>query len=204
MIRFASAVLVSTTALYAADGAPVLPQGQRDFAMSHMHATRKFFLDSVAGLSKEQWSFKASPEKWSIAECAEHIATSEDYIWGLVEKLNAGPDASPEMIEKTKGKDQMIVEMVPKRDQKFQAPEPLKPKHMTENAADYIEKFRASRDRNIRSLDAAPASMRNKVTAHPALGPLDSYQWALLVSAHAERHTNQILEVKADPNFPKK
>jgi hypothetical protein len=35
------------------------------------------------------------------------------------------------------------------------------------------------------------------------LGPLDAYQWILLISAHSERHTKQIEEVKADPNFPK-
>ena len=29
-------------------------------------------------------------------------------------------------------------------------------------------------------------------------------QWVLFVAAHSERHTKQINEVKADPNFPKK
>jgi len=37
---------------------------------------------------------------------------------------------------------------------------------------------------------------------HPALGPLDGYEWVLAVAAHTERHTKQILEVKADANFP--
>lgn len=30
------------------------------------------------------------------------------------------------------------------------------------------------------------------------------YQNIILVAAHSERHTKQIDEVKADPNFPKK
>jgi hypothetical protein len=33
--------------------------------------------------------------------------------------------------------------------------------------------------------------------------PLDGYEWLLFIGAHSERHTKQILEVKADPNFPK-
>ena len=37
----------------------------------------------------------------------------------------------------------------------------------------------------------------------PAIGTLDAYQWILLISGHTRRHTAQILEVKADPNFPK-
>ena len=39
---------------------------------------------------------------------------------------------------------------------------------------------------------------------HPLGQPLDAYEWLLFVAAHSERHTKQILEVKADPNFPKK
>lgn len=33
---------------------------------------------------------------------------------------------------------------------------------------------------------------------------LDGYQWILTLVGHSERHTLQILEVKADPNFPKR
>lgn len=188
-------------ALQAAD---LLKQGERDFAMSHMHASRKFFLDSVAGLSPAQWTFKAAPEKWSIAECAEHIAASEDFIWALVEKLGAGTDAPPEMLEKTKGKDKVVVEMVPKRDQKFQAPEPIQPKHISANPQEYVDKFKASRDKHILFLETGPIWMRSRVAPHPAMKELDAYQWVLLISAHTERHTHQILEVKADAKFPKK
>jgi hypothetical protein len=31
---------------------------------------------------------------------------------------------------------------------------------------------------------------------------MDGYQWILAVAAHSARHTQQILEVKADPKFP--
>ena len=33
---------------------------------------------------------------------------------------------------------------------------------------------------------------------------MDGYQWILAAAAHVERHTKQILEVRADPNFPMK
>jgi len=32
---------------------------------------------------------------------------------------------------------------------------------------------------------------------------MDGYQWILLLSAHSQRHTAQLLEVKANANFPK-
>ena len=45
--------------------------------------------------------------------------------------------------------------------------------------------------------------LREHFFKHPVLGDLDAYQWILLISAHTERHVNQILEVKASPGFPK-
>ena len=38
---------------------------------------------------------------------------------------------------------------------------------------------------------------------HPVLKTIDAYQMMLLLSAHCERHTLQIKEVKADPNYPR-
>ena len=38
---------------------------------------------------------------------------------------------------------------------------------------------------------------------HPEMGVMDGYQWLLLIAAHCERHTAQILEIKAMPGYPK-
>ena len=126
-----SRLLVSVAGLaclsFGAFAGEPLEQGRRDFAMSNLHASRKMFLDATANLTPAQWAFKAAPDKWSIAECAEHISVSEDYIWGLVDKMVAGPPSDPELVAKTKGKDEMLVKMVPNREQKFQAPEPIQP-----------------------------------------------------------------------------
>jgi hypothetical protein len=32
---------------------------------------------------------------------------------------------------------------------------------------------------------------------------MDSYQWALTVAAHDERHVRQMLEVQAHPDYPR-
>ena len=199
MRRVALSSLLLSLMMFA--GEP-LSQKDRDFAMSHMHATRKLFLDSTTDLTPAQWAFKASPEKWSIAECAEHIATSETFLWGLIEKLAASPASKPEDIAKTKDKDAAVVKMVPDRSSKFQAPEPIKPKKLASDPTEYIAKFKAARDEHIAFMEKSDASLRDKVTPHPAMGPLDGYQWALLLSAHVERHVLQIQEVKAAAGFP--
>jgi hypothetical protein len=41
-----------------------------------------------------------------------------------------------------------------------------------------------------------------KAASKGAFESMDGYQWVLTVAAHIERHTKQILEVKADAGFP--
>jgi hypothetical protein len=44
--------------------------------------------------------------------------------------------------------------------------------------------------------------LRDHVMDGP-VSKMDGYEFVLFIAAHCERHTKQIYEVKADPNFPK-
>ena len=180
-----------------------LTQVERERAMSDLHATRKQFLDSVAGLSEAQWNFKPAPEVWSVAEVAEHIAVSEDTISGMVmEQVAKGP-AAPEKKAEVQGKDSLVLEKTVDRSRKFQAPEMLRPTHRFASQQALIDHFKESRDRTIAYVENTQDSLRDHFREHPAFGLLDGYQWILLISAHSHRHTLQIEEVKSNPNFPK-
>lgn len=207
-IRAAATVLAASlvgAAAFAQTPAEVahpLTQHDRDFAISSMQATRKLFLDSVANLTPEQWAFKAGPDRWSIAECAEHIAISEEFISGIARNLLKTP-STPEKRTSVKVTDEQIVKMVPDRTTKFKAPEPIAPANRWPDPKDAVSHFKEVRDKNIAYIESTQDSLRDHFMAHPAFGLLDAYQWMLLLSAHTERHTMQILDVKADPKFPK-
>jgi uncharacterized damage-inducible protein DinB len=180
-----------------------LTKEERERGMSELHATRKLFLDATARLSEAQWNFKPAPEVWSVAEVAEHIAVSEDMIFGLVtEKIMKTP-AEPDKRAEGKGKDEMILEKVVDRSQKVQAPEMLRPTHRWATQQALIDHFKESRDRTIAYVENTPDDLREHFGEHPLLKQMDGYQWILLISAHSHRHTLQIEEVKANPNFPK-
>jgi len=186
--------------VFAAFAASLLPaqtltQHEREFAMSHLHASRKIFLDAVAGLTPEQWNFKPSPERWSVAECAEHITVSEDFIFGLIQNQILKSPAAPEKRAEVKGKDEAVVQQIPDRSQKFTAPETLVPKKRWPDPDTMIAHFKESRDSHIHYVDTTQDDLRDHFMVHPAMGMLDAYQWILLLSAHTERHTAQIKEV---------
>jgi uncharacterized damage-inducible protein DinB len=183
--------------------APTLLTAQeREFALQQFQTTHDNFLKSIAGLSQKQWTFKPAPDRWSVAEVAEHITVSESTIFGLVQKTMQSP-AAPEKREQVKGKDQMILQRLPDRSHKAQAPEMLRPTGRWATEADLTKAFEDSRKANMDYIRTTNDDLRDHFFDHPVFGTLDDYQWLLLISAHSARHTAQILEVKADPNFPK-
>jgi len=199
-------ILLAIALLFAADTSQTLTQEERDRAVAELEGSKKAFLDATKGLSAAQWSFKPAPERWSVAECSEHIALSEGFIFGLVsEKIMKAP-ANPEKREAAKGKDELIVKMLQDRSHKATAPEPIDPaKHGPMAGDESIKLFLDGRAKTIEYVKTTQDDLRDHLFDHPvpAIGTLDAYQWIMLISGHTRRHTLQILEVKADPNFPK-
>ncbi len=199
-------VLVALTTVYGrAQTAPpaTLSPEERDFALKNLQTTHDKFLQSIAGLSQKQWTFKAGPDRWSVAEVAEHITVAESAILGLIQKQVMASPAAPEKREQVKGKDDMILQRMPDRSHKAQAPEFLRPAGRWPTEADLTKAFEESRKVTMDYVRTTNDDLRDHFFDHPAFGTLDGYQWLLLLSAHSARHTAQIEEVKADPNFPK-
>lgn len=195
---------ISAFAQTALQTAPtMLTSQERDAALKQFEATRDNFLKSIAGLSQKQWTFKPAPDRWSVAEVAEHIAVSESAIFGLVQKQVMTSPAAPEKRDQVKGKDEMIAERVPDRSHKAQAPEFLRPTGRWATEAELAKAFEESRAATMEYIRATNDDLRDHFFDHPVFGTMDGYQWLLLISAHSARHTAQIEEVKADPNFPK-
>ena len=202
LVLLALAVSSSIAQTAPAASTPLTPQ-EREFALSQFETTRANFLKSIAGLSQKQWTFKPAPDRWSVAEVAEHITVSESTIMGLIQKQIMTSPAAPEKREQVKGKDQMLLQRMPDRSHKAQAPEMLRPTGRWATQADLTKAFEDARKSNMDYIRTTNDDLRDHFFDHPAFGTLDGYQWLLLISAHSARHTAQIEEVKADPNFPK-
>jgi DinB superfamily len=177
-----------------------LTQADKDKAIQYLESTKKDVLDATSGLSPAQWNFKPAPDRWSIAECMEHIAAAEDYIRALIENGVMKAPAVPG--RDTAAIDAAIIANVPERKTKAQAPNEIKPSNRFGSPEGSIKHFVESRAQTEQYLKDTP-----DLRAHAADSPIgtkwDAYEFILLIAAHSERHTNQIKEVKADPNFPK-
>jgi hypothetical protein len=199
-------IFLAIALMLAADGTQTLTQEERDRAVAELEGSKKAFLGATKGLSAAQWSFKAAPERWSVAECSEHIALAEGFIFGLVSERIMKAPANPEKRDAAKGKDELIIKMMQDRSHKATAPEPIDPaKHGIMAPEESVKLFLDNRGHTIEYIKTTQEDLRDHLFVHPvpAIGTLDGYQWIMLISGHTRRHTLQILEVKADPNFPK-
>jgi len=178
-----------------------LTQADRDRAMQYLESTKQAVVDATAGLSEAQWNFKAGPDRWSVAEVTEHIATAEGFLRAMIiEKVMVAPPRPDG--EDVKAIDEFVLTAVPDRTQHRQAPEPLKPANHYGSPQGSLKQFIESRGETedfLRTHD----DLRAHAIDSPLGKKLDAYEWILFIGAHSARHTKQILEVKADPNFPK-
>lgn len=199
------AVMVAMTMTMAGAGsskAQDVSPADKDRALQYLESTKKGVLEATKGLSDAQWNFKAAPDRWSVAEVMEHLAAAEDMLRGMTqEQVMKSPAVPVRDAEEIRKADEGVLAMVPDRSHKIQAPEPLKPINRFGSPAAAQKHFVESRTTTEEYLKGA-TGLRAHLGDSP-MGKLDAYEFVLLIAAHSERHTKQMLEVKADPNFPK-
>jgi hypothetical protein len=198
-----AAILGTLVSIASGSGAKAqsLSQADLDRGLQYLETTKKNIVDATRGLSAAQWNFKPSVFKWSVAQVMEHIAASEDLLRQMAEGQikQQSPSVPDRDLKKT---DDRVLEVIPDRSKKFQAPEQLRPRNQFGSPEAALNHFLESRAKTVELLKNTP-DLRAHVVDSGLLGKIDAFERILFVAAHSERHTKQLLEVKADPKFPK-
>src|SRR5262245_7299158 len=180
--RLLAAVVVCVALSAVAADTPndaTLTKQDRELAIKYLKETEKNFLNSVKGLSDEQWKFKPAPDKWSVAEVSEHVALAENFLSKMVaEQIMKTPEASPEKRAAVKGKEEEIMKVVPDRSQKAQAPEELKPHNAFPSRDALLKAFTTKRDANIEYIKDTQDPLHAHTFPSP-IGEFDAYQWMI-------------------------
>lgn len=180
--------------------AQTLSRADLERGLQYLETTKQNIVGATRGLSEAQWNFKPSPFKWSAAQVIEHIAASEDLLRQFAEDQIKSAPAGPE--RDLKQTDDRVLQLVPDRSRRFQAPEQLRPKNQFGSPEAALKHFLESRAKTVALMKNTP-DLRAHVVDSGLLGKIDAFERILFVAAHSERHTKQLLEVKADPKFPK-
>jgi len=185
-----------------------LEKSDRERIQTELNLSSKQFLDSIDGLSQEQWTFKAGPDRWSIAEVSEHIIAAEGFIGTLVEKQAMSNPADPAKAEQRRAgnskMDEGLLVRIRDRSAKATAPGEIVPKGIYKTPAEAADAFKAARGKTLEYVATTNEAMRDHFFSLIPGIEFDGVQGMLFLAGHNERHVLQIEEVKQSPNYPKK
>lgn len=179
---------------------PVTDQ-ERAYTIDSLNVTKDALHQSLAGLSDAQLTYKPSLDRWSIAECVEHIALVEKRILYAIQASMDAP-AEPEKRAEIKVSDVDVIKAVRSRATRLSAPDPVVPTGRFDDTATALAAFDAHRTAAVSYVVTVSGDLRTHYFTHFMLGQLDAYQAVLLMSAHCERHRKQIEEIKTAPDYP--
>ncbi|QEC69116.1 DinB family protein [Panacibacter ginsenosidivorans] len=196
-------MLVTGLLLFAFNTKPVsLSDQERKTAADLLSQTEQGVINAVAGLSDAQLNFKPAPDKWSVLDCVKHIAVTEASLWQMTNGAIQA-QANPEKRADIKATDEQVIQMIESREHKVKTAPPMEPQNTSyKSLEEALTSFKNDRAKLIDYVKTTDADLRNHVVTMP-MASFDAYQMILFIGAHSNRHTQQIEEVKADPNFPK-
>lgn len=183
------------------DGSGPVTDEQRAYLIDTLQSTRHSLHQSVGGLSDAQLTYRPAPDRWSVADCVEHIVLVERAIFGAVLKGIERP-ADPAKRADIHITDVDVIKSVRSRAVTTAAPDLFVPTGVFGDAAGSLRAFDQQRDSTLAFARTITEDLRMHYFRHFVLGWLDSYQALLVLVSHGERHRKQIEEIKASAGFP--
>lgn len=169
---------------------------ERDAAVARLESSRDKLLTALHGVTEEEALFKPTPERWSILQLVEHLATSDPGLMGLIRKALESP-AQPDLMEGARKHDHRFLgELKPLPRGVNKAPEFLLPKSEYSKLGEALAAFLRARETTLEYARSTQDDLRSHFSNHNLLGPMDGFQWLVACAVHVESHTLQILELR--------
>ena len=173
---------------------------ERAFAVKELTASRDQLMRTVDGLSEEQLNFKSSAESWSVADCVEHLAISENTFHEMLQGALQTP-ADPSKRVEVQMKDDQLLGIIRDRSNKVKTSEAFEPSGKFGSYEQTLEAFIAKRAEHIIYMEKTEDDLRNHYGQLP-FGTIDAYQIFLFMSGHVDRHIAQMDEIINHEEFP--
>jgi uncharacterized damage-inducible protein DinB len=162
------------------------------------------FTATVSNLTEAQASFRPDENQWTIAEIVEHVSIVDGNFLRLTHKLLKEAESAPKPPKADLNLGHTSLdENGDQHPGPFPAPERVRPQGGV-GIEDSLAKMQASLagfaeiQSRLESVD-----LSEQMFPHPFLGPINAYQWMVLLGEHENRHRGQIERLKAAAGFPR-
>lgn len=161
----------------------------------HLDHHRSNLRNAVAEVPPELRDQPPAPDRWSVIELLEHLVLVERRLTYLFNQWVA--EAREQGLgsgEETHPTPPVNLEVVLNRGYQIVASEAVRPQGKLDEAAAWAALEDARQDLKATVLEFEELPLGGVVRPHPALGPINFYQWIEFVGWHEARHTAQIRE----------
>jgi hypothetical protein len=163
---------------------------------------------SFGELSATQLNWKPSAERWSVAQCFDHLITSNQGYLPIIEQVRGGTKKTRflerlPVLPGLAGK-LLIKSLDPASTRKLKAPKNFQPAQSNISAS-VIDDFVAQQDKIVEGMKSTShLELEQIVITSPAASfvtysLLDAYR---IIVVHEQRHFQQAQRVTAEPTFP--
>jgi uncharacterized damage-inducible protein DinB len=161
------------------------------------------FTAAVSNLTDAQSDFRPDENQWTIAEIVEHVDIIDNNLLRITHKLLKEAESTPRPPNADLNLGHTSLdEKGNHHPGPFPAPERLRPQGGVQ-IEDSLARMRASLNDFAEIQGRLEAvDLSEQMFPHPFLGPINAYQWMVLVAEHKDRHRGQIERVKAAAGFP--
>jgi len=153
--------------------------------------SRAIWLDSVDGVVEDESSWRSDQDRWSVLDCAEHVANVEHRILRTLQNAPAIPPVPADALRENR-----IYNGVRSRDARVSAPEFVRPTGRYATLGEAVQAFVDKRRHAIEFLAGYGGDLRAIGATHPLLGPCNGYEYTLIMAAHSIRHASQVREIR--------
>lgn len=174
-------------------------EADRQYQVQNLKRTQEAVKRATAGLTEEQWHFRESVQRWSIAEIVEHLALWE-IIFAREVNLTMRNQPNPALQQACRP-DSFYLNFV-LEEKPHNAPDYAKPTGFIKGKSN-LDFFLMRRGPTIAFVDTTTADLRLFLEAVGGGVFRDVHQVLLVQWGHVDRHLRQIQRVKDHPLFPK-
>jgi DinB family protein len=162
----------------------------------------------VSGLSEEQLNWTSSPDKWSIAQCLDHLTVTtsrfEQYFSAAIKRGHEKyPVSSAVVYRPSRIGGWLIKQLMPESTKKVPVPKSFRPSQSAINGA--LENFLIHQDAFLNFVKEAGQLDYNKTRLRSPVTPLMRYSLAdafVVTVVHGRRHLAQAWRMRETPGFP--
>ena len=170
-----------------------LSAADRESLVAMLEAGRAETEALIARAEGELFTRKPAPERWSVAEVLEHIGTTEEMLFALVETaLAAPPDPEAAQLVAARPVDAFAA-AIKDRSQRIQAPDMLVPTGDKGGREELLARYRTAREKTLELVRTTQAPVASHTAATP-MGKMTAHHYLALIAAHNLRHNQQIAE----------